>query len=200
MRRLAAIAAVATLLAGCGSDEPRDASADPQLPETTATTSAPATSTGPPTSARGNRVKALGEEGGFCHLDDPDCSEPLIVSFTVDAITVDIPCDSGFASPPANGHFIGINLRAATATDYDPNLFVHFTPDVFHVIGPDGVTVSNVATVEAYSCLNPARVFPQDPLGPGQQYVGTIVIDSPATSGVLTYIPPGQATGWEWPF
>jgi hypothetical protein len=37
-------------------------------------------------------------------------------------------------------------------------------------------------------------------LGPGQQYAGSVVLDSPVVSGVLIFAPGGAPTGWEWQF
>jgi hypothetical protein len=88
----------------------------------------------------------------------------------------------------------------ATTPDYDPaTQYISFTESDFRVIGPDGVTVPNV-TGNAYSCLGSGRTLSGVQIGPGQQYVGTVVIDSPVTSGSLVFAPAGSATGWEWEF
>lgn len=76
---------------------------------------------------------------------------------------------------------------------------MQFTSDHFKVVGSDGVTVSDVRG-NGYSCLGASEAFTTDQLGPGQQYVGTVVIDSPVTTGALIYTYPGMTTGWEWQF
>lgn len=196
MRRAAlSVIAVPLLLAGCSSSGEDDGQAAPSLPST----SSAAESDGPARSDRGNIIKAFGEEGGFCSPTATTCTaEDLVLTFTVDSVTVDPECTSGFANPPDNGHFIGINLRVATSAEYPPDYYATFTAADFSVIGPDGLTVDDVQG-QAYLCLGPAG-FTQDLIGPGQQYAGTVVIDSPATSGTLVYKAAGEATGWEWQF
>lgn len=191
-------AAVMTLTA-CGSDTARDSSADPDLPAASASASeTTAEDSGPSRNERGNLVKALGEEGGFCA--DADCAEPMLVTFTVDAITVDPDCNSGYPQPAENGHLIAISLRAATSAELTPDAFVSFSASDFKVIGPDGLTVSSLGTAAAYSCLDQADMFEPGPLGPGQQYAGQIVVDSPTATGSLVYAPPAAQGGWEWHF
>lgn len=200
MRRVLLIAAVLAL-AGCGGGgAERDASADPALPAVT-TSASPTTAAAPEPerSSRGSLVKALGQEGGFC--SDADCAGPYLVTFTVDSITADPPCTADYVQPPENGHFVAVALRVATSAEFDPAEFpLSFSPSDFRVIGADGITQSNLASAASFSCLDQSEMFPQDILGTGQQYTGTILLDSPTPSGVLIYAPPFSSTGWEWQF
>lgn len=202
MRRFAMLLLAAALVAGCGGDEPTRTAAAPRLPSSTsaATSSSEAPASGPARSARGNIIKQLGEKGGLCKPDVSECTEDLLVlTFTVDSITVGIECTSGFASPPENGNYIGIALRVATSADYPSDWFTTFTASDFQIIGPDGLTITDVQG-QAFSCLGD-NGFTYQPLGPGQQYAGTVVLDAPVTSGVLVYKPPAfGGAGWEWQF
>ncbi|MGY1730140.1 hypothetical protein ACI798_01370 [Geodermatophilus sp. SYSU D01045] len=205
----AVLAGASLLLTGCSSADSSQEEAtasskakasSPALPPTS-TSAAPSTAeaTGPARSARGNIIKQLGEEGGFTASEAPDA--PRVFTFAVDSITVDPQCSSDYASEPANGHYIAISLRASTSAEFDPSTYLTISQYDFQVIGPDGLTVNDVSG-NAYSCLAPNEQFTSDPVGPGQQYVGTIVIDAPVTSGTLAFIPGalGAPTGWEWSF
>jgi hypothetical protein len=198
-RALPAALAAATLLplAACsssGDGEAQEAAGAtlPTTPSAAPETSEPA---GPSKSDRGNVIKQLGEEAYGTLLD----TDERVFTFAIDAIRVDQPCNSGFADEPANGHFIGIDVRAATTPNLPADWFIQVSADNFQVIGPDGLTVTDVWGT-AYSCLDTANSFTTDQLGPAQQYAGTVVIDSPVTSGTLVYKVPGEPTGWEWQF
>ncbi len=196
-----AMAGVALVLTGCSTEDsagPATATG-PELPTTSSAAPTTSESTGPPRSERGHIIKELGEEGGFTGSDDADA--PLVLNFTVDSITVDPECSSSFVQQPANGHYIAIGLRASTSPEFDPSTYLTFTEYDFQVIGPDGLTVSDVSG-NAYTCLADNQRFTSDALGPGQQYAGTVVIDAPASHGTLVYAPGafGGTSGWEWAF
>ncbi|MGY1830148.1 hypothetical protein ACI8AA_06910 [Geodermatophilus sp. SYSU D01180] len=204
----AVLTGVSLLLTGCSSDDTgqeatassRPTASSPELPpKSTSAAPSSAEPTGPARSARGNIIKQFGEEGGFSASDAPDA--PSVFTFAVDSITADPQCSSEYASEPANGHYIAISLRASTSAEFDPNAYFTISQYDFQVIGPDGVTVNDVSG-NAYSCLASNEQFTSDPLGPGQQYAGTIVIDAPVTNGTLAFIPGalGSPTGWEWSF
>lgn len=199
-RVLAALAAV-VVLAGCSSGD-GNKSASPTLPDkpsSSASTSAARTNqVGAELNSRGNVAKELGEDA---FLKDP-AGQDQVLTFAVDSVTADIPCTSGFDEPPVSGHYLGVAVRASTSPAYPADqYFLTFQPTDFKVIGPDGVTVSALGG-NAYSCLPQQEMFTLDLLAPGQQYTGTVVLDSPVTSGSLIYAPQGGggSTGWEWQF
>ena len=70
----------------------------------------------------------------------------------------------------------------------------------FSYVGADGITNPNVSTLPAYACLPDGEQSTADPLGPGQTFVGTIVLDVPVTTGTLIYRPIYTDGGWEWNF
>jgi hypothetical protein len=157
-----------------------------------------------PRSPRGHIVKGLGEVGGLSHPDDttPTLDE-LVLSFTIDDIRVDAPCPSEYAQPPQNGHFVALDIRASTTETYPADQLVFaMNPADFSLVGPDGVTISNIATAPTYSCISydDPSVFPSDMFVPASQYRGTVILDIPSTTGTLIYTPMGKPNGWEWSF
>jgi len=197
-RALPAVLATASLLplAACSSgDAEAQEAAGATLPTTASAGPEASEPAGPAKSDRGNVIKQVGEEAYVTLLD----RDERVVTFSIDAIRVDQPCNSGFADEPVNGHFVGIDVRAATTPNLPADWFIQLSADNFQVIGPDGLTVTDVWGT-AYSCLDTASSFTTDQLGPAQQYAGTVVIDSPVTSGTLVYKVPGGLTGWEWQF
>src|SRR3954451_351417 len=113
-----AVLAVSGLsLAACGSSVKGTVSAagqsTPSLAAPTSSAPVATTSAGPSLNARGNIVKALGVEGGWGDVD----GQPT-VTFVVDSITPDLPCDRAYAEKPENGHFVGIHMRMATAPGF----------------------------------------------------------------------------------
>jgi hypothetical protein len=143
----------------------------------------------------GNVPKSVGELAELT-----DYSGESLYQFTVTAIDVDIECNTGWAEPPANGHYIGIEVDMTTA----PLLAEQDIPEVwldsyaFTVLSPDG-TQENDSAGNSYTCLEDADTFPMQ-VGPGQRAKGTIVLDSAHTSGSIVYREPGAAGGWEWGF
>jgi len=194
------------LLAGCAEGGQADETeAGPTLPSTSSaapSSSEPAEPTGPVRNERGNVEKALGEEGGISDL----ATDQPVITFTVDAIGP-AQCTSDYAqygSGPENGNLVAVNLRFSTAPELAASaLGSYFTVSAydFRFIGPDGITQSNLGTAASYGCLSQNQQFTQNPLGSGQQYVGSIVLDLPATNGTLVYAPSVIAEGgWEWQF
>jgi hypothetical protein len=210
MKRTAALLlAGITALGGsaCSSDQPdakQSAGTAQALPSTSAPKSSAASSSASRTNGngvglndRGDIVKALGENGG---LSDPvDESAPWALTFAVDSITVDPECTTNFAEPPSNGHYLAVNVRATTSPGLPADWYIQFTSDAFKVVGPDGITKDSL-NGNSYSCLPEGDLFTYDTLGPGQQYAGTVVLDSPVDSGSLIFTIPGGEGGWEWSF
>lgn len=203
MRRAAALLTTLTLaLAGCGGGGDGPAGEGPELPPEATATAEPAepTTEGPQLNERGNIVKALGEEGGFTGPDGE-----RLLSFAVDAIQP-AECTAEwreYGSPSQNGHLMEVRLRVSTAPELaQDQALSYFTVSSydFDYIGPDGVTVSAVDSPATYGCLPQNAMFTQNPLGPGQQFVGSIVVDVPAPSGTLIYRPAVASNGWEWQF
>jgi len=201
MRRTTLIAPALLLLAACGGGATQDDSASLDLPavqssEATETTEpSPAQ---PATNDRGNLVKALGEDASIT-----DENGDAVVTFAVDTITVDPACTSDYSEPAENGHFIAAAMRVSTASGVNDTLgYFDINPNSFSYIGPDGVTQTNLATFAAYACISDSEQFPSGGFGPGQQYVGTVVLDVPDTSGSLIFAPSGLGLpgGWEWTF
>ncbi len=84
----------------------------------------------------------------------------------------------------------------ATGTEPPPP----FTMEPWHVIGPNGEQFDRGYSIASYLCTRSSDAFPGE-LGVGS-HTGRIVLDTPHTSGQLTWTP-GDITatdGWSWSF
>ena len=144
---------------------------------------------------RGNLEESIGQQAGIRNADG---GQALI--FSVDGIVVDPPC-SNQGSAPTKGHFLGVRVRVTTADLTSIGGSWQMSATDFAVIGPDGTKEFDVAGAAALNCLAPSERLTSEPMGSGQQYVGTIVLDSPTPSGTLVFTTPAlQGNGWEWRF
>ena len=140
--------------------------------------------------------KEIGEEAGVTGADGSPA-----MTFTVDAIQIDVPCSGDYPEPAENGHFVGLTMHVTTAPNLAADAYLDISAGDFSFIGADGVTFGNVDTFPAFICPADDEQLPTGPLGGGQQYVGTLVLDVPATSGILQYQPYYlDSGGWEWSF
>jgi hypothetical protein len=190
--------ALVLVLSGCGF---RDR-ADPDAAEAgrvpaTASSSAAGSTTEAARNDRGNIPMQLGEPLAVVSSAAPGAPPPVTLS--IDEIDVDPPCQEDFEEPPENGHFVGLLLRATALPAYDPKAFVSFTDYDFRVIGPDGNVTPSVSDI-AGDCMDAKFLIHNMRIGPGQEYIGWIVLDVPVTTGLLVYAPHGASTGWEWRF
>ncbi|NYJ08627.1 hypothetical protein [Petropleomorpha daqingensis] len=198
-----AVALGVLLASGCATTVRGQATADPAIgpgeavaPSTDPPSSSSSAPAAPGGNARGNIEKQIGEEAGVTGTDGSD-----LMTFTVDAIQVDYPCSGDYPQPPENGHFVGLSMHITTAPNLPADSFVDINATDFSFIGGDGVTVSNVDTFPAFTCAPDAEQLPSGPLGSGQQYVGTLVLDVPETTGIVQYQPLYLTQGgWEWHF
>lgn len=157
---------------------------------------------GPERSDRGAIVTALGQEGTLTDL----AIDQEVVTFAVDAIGP-AECKADYAeygSPPVNGNLIALDLRVATAPELAQSTWgSYFTisPGDFQFVDSDGITHSELWTAATFSCLADSDKFTSDPLTPGSQYIGKIVLDLPDANGTLIYRPVMvSGGGWEWSF
>jgi hypothetical protein len=159
---------------------------------TTATASTSSTPAEP--NERGNIVQVTGQQAG---IQGPDGDQEVI--FSVDAVVLDQPCAGG--APATNGHYLGVQVRVTTGDLAFLGGTWSMSANDFAILQPDGTMRFDLATEGALQCLAGSDRFPVSALEPGRQYSGTIVLDSPVTSGTLVFAPPGlQGDGWEWQF
>ena len=149
---------------------------------------------------RGNVVQAIGEQGGLT-----DDSGADFLTFSVDAITVDPVCTADWAAygtPVDPGrHLVAVQMTVATSPAVSEEDYLSLSGYDFTFIGADGVTVDALDSMATYGCLEDSQTFTSDQLGPGQTYVGAIVLDVPAAGGTLVLDPSwGQLGGWEYSF
>ncbi|UQS23896.1 hypothetical protein L1857_14175 [Amycolatopsis thermalba] len=161
----------------------------------------PSTSTSPtptvPVNPRQNVEVEIGEAVGY----GSRAGQPEVV-FTLTKVTVGGRCTEPYAQEPENGRFIFLDLTVTTS----PSMGGDFAgsvlnPNNFAIIGPDGVTETggSLSSAPAIGCLSRGKLFPLA-LSPGQNYHGTIVLDSRNTTGRLVLAPYGLDgfNGWEW--
>jgi hypothetical protein len=152
------------------------------------------------TNDRGNVETALGEE-------IPLSDGGAVVIDAAEQVALPCPTDTEYSeSLPQNGTFVRLDIRATTApapsipTD-DTVSQPSIGPSNFEMIKSDGITFnSDMGTFPAYTCLSQNQMFPSGGLGPGQQFVGSIVLDVPDPAGVLVFFPAGgypSDTGYE---
>jgi len=211
VRRMSVLGVAAALLVtGCSNtDEPAadqpaaTSAADAPLALPPAPSPAPTpapTSTSPPPAPaqpneRGNVVQVTGQQAG---IQGPDGRSQVI--FSVDSVVVDQPCAGG-RSPATNGQYLGVQVRVATGDLGFLGGTWSMSANDFAVVQPDGTMRFDLGTEGALNCLDGSSRFPATALEPGRTYTGTIVLDSPVTSGTLVFAPPGlQGNGWEWQF
>lgn len=194
---------LALALSGCGFSDSSDEDAN-GTGATPPSTSSPATGSGTAAEValneRGNVPLEIGEEAGIRPSATQD--GPPALSLALDEVVVDSPCadaeDSDFT--PANGHFVALRLRVTTTTEYDARVLTSFNDYDFQVVGPDGRDVGSTFSDDARGCFDPTRMLHHMRIGPGQEYVGWMVLDLPVTSGAVVYAPAGASNGWEWQF
>ncbi len=210
MKHVMAVAALVLALAGCGgsSGEGGDAAptrtvtADAEAIATPTTAPEPTpepTVSVPVTSERGNIVKAVGETAGVMDL----VTGNLWVEFQVTGIEVGGTCTADYVEPSENGQFLFVSLSMSTATEWPSDMqgvSLDFNPNEWSVIGADGLTENELATVSTYGCLAEGDLVPVT-VGPGENVVGTVALDTANPSGVLVFKPWwGGGSGWEWTY
>lgn len=206
-RSVPLLATIAVLGVGaCSTPDHAEGSADTVAPDVEAITAATASptpdddATESPVSQRGNLIKEVGETAG---LLDREGGEPWM-EFRITDIEVDGECTGPYPDPPENGHFVIVSLAISTGSQW-PEDWDDFTIDIsasdWSVIGPDGLTQSNLDTFASYSCLAERDELPYS-IGRGENVVGKIVLDTSADTGILVYKPwyGGGVTGWEWEY
>jgi hypothetical protein len=207
VRRLSvlSVAGVAVItLAACGNKPTEGSASGPTLPsaqEEASPSASAAESSGPRTNARGNIVKAIGEEGG---ITNPAGDQ--LLTFAVDSITVDPACTADWQEygiePEPGHHLVAVKLRASTSAAVTDSDYLTLSGYDFKYIGRDGITVGSLDGMATSGCLDDSQSFTGDALGPAQMYAGSIVLEVPGTSGTLVMAPSwGQVSGgWEYAF
>lgn len=203
------VAVIAALLVtGCAASEPpKDSGKKPATgsvvtpePEPTATaadTPAPDSEFGETKmSSRGNMIKQIGQLAGTGISGD---ASVIGSRFVVTDIVLDPKCDTGWADPPANGHYLAVHLNVETTPELAQSDYpeVWFTAHDWQAYDPDGKRL-NDPVGNAWSCMSEASTLPES-IGPGQSVSGYIVLDVAATTGAVALVM-GPSVGWEWEY
>jgi len=164
----------------------------------------------PEYSDRGRLLKEIGQPAGI-----GSSADDLWASLTVTSIEPDFECTGSIAEDPTNGHFIAVTIEAQVdpdalerdlayqreEVDIDESDFTGWSFNDFGLVDADGVTVNEPRTYSTFSCLDEGQGLP-DAAGPGETVRGIVILDSPSTTGAVTFTQQNTySTGeWEWPF
>lgn len=182
MKACAALAVgMAVTLAGCSAN-------DVAVPASSSSAKPPASTV--PVSQRGNAIKKPGETAYW------DLKDGGSLSFVIDNFRVTSQCIGG--EPPTHGANLVFDLRVSTPANWPVDAGNVFHRVGYAVIGPDGTTVRDTWQGNTSSCSDYDAQW-ADPLAPGSTYRGTVVLDVPPDSTVLTFNPK-QITvrAFEW--
>ena len=139
----------------------------------------------------------------------------VLAEFKVTQIEPDFQCPAEDAQAAANGNYIAVTVEVTTTPALAEVQRMTGTPSWsftqgfdFKVISPDG-TLENPydhygVTENAATCLDDTDRLPPG-MDPGENAVGTVVLDSAHESGTLLLQPSHHAPGrvdccWEWAF
>lgn len=205
-RSLSAIALTATLglsLSACGGSPSANATS-PNVESMAPSTASPAAALEVKKSPRGNIVKELAQPAGISDKD----GKPL-VNFTVNSITVDVPCTGPYPQPTENGHFTVLDVTVETTPELGTAEGSSGTFDInahmFKFVGASGTTFNgSLAGAATYGCLPDEQMINLSGagIGPAEKVTGKVVLDLPETTGLLvfkSYLTSGNG-GWEWTF
>ncbi|MGO1050532.1 hypothetical protein [Crossiella sp. CA198] len=180
------------LLSACASAPPPVAAP----PTTSTTTAAPTSSPAPsPTtsrkrSPRGNLMKSVGELAAWGENDE------LAAEFTLTAIEVDPPCKAKWSKTDGK-HMLLLSFTVRTTEKLPTDDSWSIVPNDFEVVGPDGLTESELFPEGYGNC--PKDQLPFRPYSPASKLAGTVVLFSKHAHGTLVYRPSSN-TGWEWTY
>lgn len=146
-------------------------------------------------SPRGNVIKQPGQRFAITGLDGK-----VVATAVIESITPDATCSGEFSEPPHHGHYLDVSVELSTSpTAESYETLGLLSPNDFSIVKPDGVSETDLATMNSYTCLEAVQTLP-DKIAPGQRYTGHIVLDTQVTRGTLVYRPGGFSTGAEWQF
>lgn len=206
---IAALALSATLaLTACGTENGAQSGTAPEATESTTPAvtaptaepipaeTKPAEESGPAKSDRGNLIMKFGDTGTI----SSGASGDVQTKFTVHSIKP-IACTGEYASAPQNGSVLAVDITVETTKELAKDSYPKFTLSGydFKYIANNGTTFNgNLATVATYSCIPDAETFPSDGLGPSEKTRAKIVLDAPATKGIL--VLQSGLSGFEYKF
>jgi hypothetical protein len=205
---IAALALTATLaLSACGTENGAQSGTAPEASESTSpAVSAPTaepipsetatTDAGPAKNDRGNIVMKFGDIGTI----SSGASGDVQTKFTVHSIKP-IACTGEYASAAQNGSVLAVDITVETTKELAKDSYPKFTLSGydFKYIANNGTTFNgNLSTTATYSCIPDAETFPSGGLGPSEKTRAKIILDAPATKGIL--VLESGLSGFEYKF
>lgn len=204
---IAALALTATFgLAACGSstdsqqagsNNPSAESAPTAEPVVKETTPAPTpTEDTEKRSDRGNLIMAPGDTG----IVKDQLTDDVHAKFTVHSIKP-ATCNGPYPQAATNGHLFTVDITVQTTKELGKSSYPKYdiSGHDFKYIAANGTTFNgSLGTIGAYSCLPDAENFPSDGLGPAEKVRAKVVLDLPATKGIL--VLQEGLSGFEYKF
>jgi hypothetical protein len=136
----------------------------------------------------------LGETVGYDYT-----SGTPAVTFSIDSVTVDPPCDP-HGTKPEHGHTLLMQAHVTTTDDVpaaqDLGFLLYFSS--FTEIAKDGTP----HTADPSRCIDKSRELPGN-LEPNQTYSGLIQIVVPEANGTIAIQDPltgAETQGWQWTY
>lgn len=147
---------------------------------------------------RGNIEASVGDEivvSGM--MDDAE-----VYKFKISNIDLDVQCTEPYAQASENGKFIKVDVEVNTGSKetFDKNYYssAYISASSFTYISAEGTTFNgNLGSGRTYGCIPQNQELPSG-IGPAQKASGSIILDVPATDGVLIFDDSLSGNGVEY--
>lgn len=148
-------------------------------------------------SSRGNLLMAVGDTG----IISDGSSKAVTTKFTINSITPGA-CDQPYSHAVENGNIVLVDITVETTPELAQSSYPKYTlsGNDFKFIAANGTTFNGgLNSIATYSCIADSLKFPSSGMGPGEKVTAKVVLDVPATSGILV-LKSGYSGGFEYKF
>lgn len=147
---------------------------------------------------RGNIEASVGDEIVVSGMVD----DAEVYKFKITNIDFDVQCTEPYAQPSENGKFIKVDVEVNTGSKeiFDKNYYsgAYISASSFKYISAEGTTFNgDLGSTQTYGCIPQSQKLPSD-IGPAQKASGSIILDVPATDGVIIFDDSLSGNGVEY--